>query len=187
MWRTKSVLEVKSIWRHCWKIAGGGWRPMSNAKTTCRSIKLRVIYNIISDRLKALGKAYKERKWVSNELKPRNIERQKTICEILLARQQRKKFLHRIVTSDEKCIYFNNPKCRKTVCDPGQPSTSTPKRNIRGKKAMLCIWWDQKGVVYHELSNEIWSNNHRESLPRTNYQFEPSITRKTTRIWNETA
>ena len=26
-----------------------------------------------------------------------------------------------------------------------------PKRNIHGKKAMLCIWWDQKGVVYHEL------------------------------------
>ena len=35
--------------------------------------------------------------------------------------------------------------------DPGQPSTSQPVRNIHGKKALLCIWWDQKGAVYYEL------------------------------------
>ena len=119
---------------------------MSNAKTTCRSIKLRVIYNIISDRLKALGKAYKERKWVSNELKPRNIERQKTICEILLAKQQKKGFLHRIVTGDEKWIYFDNLKRQKTICDLDQPSTSTPKRNIHGKKAMYLIGSERYSV-----------------------------------------
>ena len=72
---------------------------------------LKCAQSVISDRLKALGKVYnKEGKWVPYELKPRDIERRKTIYEILLARQQRKGFLHRIVIDDEKWIYFDNPK-----------------------------------------------------------------------------
>lgn len=125
--------------------------------------------SVISDHLKALGKVYKEGKWVPYELKPRDIEKRKTICEILLGRQQRKGFLHRIITGDEKWIYFDNPKRRKTICDPGQPSKSTPKRNIHGKKALLCIWWDQKGVIYHELlksGQTVTGDLYREQMIR---------------------
>jgi len=69
----------------------------------------------------------------------------------LLARQQRKRFLHRIVAGDKKRIYFDNPKRRKS-CDPGQFSTLTPKRQkYPRKKNNALYWWDQKGVVYHEV------------------------------------
>jgi len=34
---------------------------------------------------------------------------------------------------------------------PGHASTSTAKPKIHGSKIMLCIWWDQLGVVYYEL------------------------------------
>ena len=60
---------------------------------------------------------------------------------MLLARYKRKSLLHRIVTGDEKWIYLA----------PGEPSTSTTRPNRYGRKTMLCVWWDQKGVIYYEL------------------------------------
>ena len=70
---------------------------------------------------------------------------------MLLDRQKRKSFLHQIVTSDEKWIYFQNPKRKKSWVNPGEASTSTARPNRYGKKTILCVWWDQKGVIYYEL------------------------------------
>lgn len=103
---------------------------------------LAVAQSRIADRLKAMRKVYKAGRWVPYELMPRDVDRRKTICEMLLARQQRKRFPNRIVTGDEKWIYFASPKRKKNICDPGHSSTMTSKRNIRGKKAMLCFWWE---------------------------------------------
>ena len=44
----------------------------------------------------------------------RQMERRKNTCEILLERYRRKSFLHRIVTGDEKWIFFENPKRKKS-------------------------------------------------------------------------
>ena len=70
---------------------------------------------------------------------------------MLLARYKRKSFLHRIVTGDEKWIYFENPKRNRSWVTPGEPSTLTARPNRYERKTMLCVWWDQKGVIYYEL------------------------------------
>jgi len=112
------------------------------------SESLNVDESTISKRLKAIGFIHKQDYWVPYVLKDRDVERRLTMCELLLQRQNRKSFLHRIVTGDEKWIHYDNPKRKKSWVRPGQPSTSTVKRDIHGKKVMLSIWWDQKGVIY---------------------------------------
>jgi len=71
------------------------------------------------------------------------------------------------VTGDEKWIYFENPKRKRSWVTPGEPSTSRPNRYER--KTMLCVWWDQKGVIYYEL---LKPGEIVNTLPTTNDQFE---------------
>jgi len=79
---------------------GRGRYPIAkNAK------QLDVFQAAISMRLHAMGKVQKIGKWVPHELNDRQMERRQNTCQILRARQKRK-FLHRIVTGDEKWIYF---------------------------------------------------------------------------------
>ncbi|UYV79223.1 hypothetical protein LAZ67_17001623, partial [Cordylochernes scorpioides] len=88
---------------------------------------------------------------VPHELSERQQERRLVTCEGLLARHEKKSFLHRIVTSDEKSIHFSNPMRQKSWGLLGQFPKRKPRPNRLGKKAMLCVWWDQTGVVYFEL------------------------------------
>ena len=87
--------------------------------------------------------------------------------------------MHRIVTGDEKWIYFDNPKRRKTICDPSQPLTVKAEYPRKENNALYLMGSERCSVPQ---AVEIWSNSHRESLTRTNYPFEPSIARKTTKI-----
>lgn len=126
----------------------------------------------ISKRLHAMGKIQKEGKWVPHELTERQMENRRATSEILLLRHERKSFLHRIVTGDEKWIYFENPKRKKSWLSPGEASTSTARPNRFGKKTMLCVWWDQKGIVYYELlkpGETVNGHRYRQQLINLNH------------------
>ena len=73
--------------------------------------QLSVSQQAVSNRLRKIQKVGR---WISHELNERQMERRKNICEILLERYKRKSFLHRIVTGNEKWIYFENPKRKKS-------------------------------------------------------------------------
>ena len=122
----------------------------------------------ISKRLKDIGIIQKQGNWVPYELKPRDVELRLFACEQLLARQRWKGFLHCIVTGDKKWVHYNNPKRRKSCGYPGHGFTWTAKPN-HSSKIMLCIWWDQLGVVYYELlkmTETITGDRYRMQLMR---------------------
>ena len=78
-------------------------------------------------------------------------------------------FVHRVVTSDEKFVHYDNSKRKKSWGMTGHASTITARPDIHGAKVMLCIWWDQLGVVYYELSKlseTITEDRYRTQLMR---------------------
>uniref|UniRef100_A0A1I7X4X6 Mariner Mos1 transposase n=1 Tax=Heterorhabditis bacteriophora TaxID=37862 RepID=A0A1I7X4X6_HETBA len=50
-----------------------------------------------------------------------------------------------------KWTVYDNPKHTRSSVDPGPPTTSTTKLNIRSKTVFLCNWWDTKRVLFWEL------------------------------------
>ncbi|GFW92261.1 mariner Mos1 transposase [Trichonephila clavipes] len=113
--------------------------------------QLNVDQSTVSCRLKAMRKIIKIGRSVPHELMDRQQENRKLVCEMLLARYKRRSYIHRIVTGDEKWIYFENPKRNRSYVDPGKPSKSTARPNCFCCKTMLCIFWDQEGPIYYEL------------------------------------
>ena len=79
---------------------------------------LEVTQQAVSIRLRAMGMIQKQGNWMPYEMKPKDVEWRFFTCEHLIQRQQRKGFLHRIVTGDEKWIFYDNPKKKKYYAKP---------------------------------------------------------------------
>ena len=71
---------------------------------------LAVTQQTISKHLKAMGMIQKQRNWAPQELDSRGVKRRFFACEQLLQGQNRKGFLHRIMTGDDKWVHYDNPK-----------------------------------------------------------------------------
>ena len=115
----------------------------------------------VKTHLHMIGKSYKAGVWVPHELTEKNKAVRQSVCQALILKNNSDPFLQRIVTGDEKWIQYHNPKRQKQLLNPGEIPIPTPKPGLHPKKAMLCIWWDCRGVIYWELlgSNQTIDSN----------------------------
>lgn len=74
-----------------------------------------------------------------------------TIFKSLLLRHETEPFWKRIVTGDEKWVLYENPKRKNQWLSPGQVPIPTFKPGLHPKKALLCIWWDYRGIIHLEM------------------------------------
>ncbi|GBM06918.1 hypothetical protein AVEN_147855-1 [Araneus ventricosus] len=89
----------------------------------------------------------------------------KAACLALLRDQRKEKILGRIMTCDEKCVYYNNTSHKGGLSAPGESAGSVARRALNNKKVLLCIWWDCRGIIYKDclksgqtINSAIYSN-----------------------------
>lgn len=100
--------------------------------------------------LHKIGKNIRRSQVIPHELNESQKNRRKSDCEWLLHKFSRGG-LHKILTSDEKWIIYDNRKARGQWLSPLQLGVQTPRGNPHQKKTLLCVWWMASGVVHWEL------------------------------------
>lgn len=110
----------------------------------------------VARHLRQMGKVQKLGAWVPHALTDSQKCLRVSISASLLSRYQlatehHRPFLSRIVTGDEKWCLYVNKKQKKAWVSPTKQPRPRAKSEIHQTKVMLSVWWDQSGVVHHEL------------------------------------
>ncbi|KFD55948.1 hypothetical protein M513_03072 [Trichuris suis] len=112
---------------------------------------LGVNQSVVSRRLDAIGVIEEHGKLMQRQLDQSELNYRANFCLSLCSSEHMESFLCRIVTGCEKWIKFNNSRRGKRLEGKVKRITSTAERTVDEKKVLLCVWWDQEGVLYHEL------------------------------------
>lgn len=105
----------------------------------------------IEEILREAGKVWKKSKWIPHELTQAQKQKRIDVATALLNRNNETPFLESIVTGDEKWIPFKNPDHHNQWLSPGQAPSSTPTKDFRQEKRLLCVFWDRRHVIHWEL------------------------------------
>ena len=121
-----------------------------DARITQKEIasELGFAQSTVCEALKRLGIKYTSGKWMPHILSERNKCDRISKCASLLNRYQNCPFFDRLVTCDEKWIYYDNPSTRGAYVMPGERPPTKSKRALSNKKVLLCVFWDRQGIIY---------------------------------------
>lgn len=101
--------------------------------------------------LHSMGKVKRSSRLVPHELTPQQSAKRVEICKNLLNYPTDLRFYKKIVTCDEKWVYWRNPDTSGQWLSQGQTAFPVAGRGQFEKKSMLCVFWNYEGVIHHEF------------------------------------
>lgn len=127
----------------------------ANPRTTVRDLArdLGVTIGTISNHLREIGKSKKLDKWVPHDLNENQKNRRFEIASSHILRNNNDPFLDRIVTCDEKWIFYDNRRRSAQWLDHDQAPQHFPKPKLHQKKVMVTVWWSASGLIHHSFLN----------------------------------
>ena len=125
----------------------------ANPATSTRRLsgELGISKSTIASQLHKLGKVNTRCREVPHQLTPAQAQRRVDTCRQLLENPMDERWIKRVVTCDEKWVYFSNPDKENQWLEPGQMAEPVPKRDHLSRKAMLCVWWNFEGIIHFKL------------------------------------
>lgn len=102
--------------------------------------------------LKRRGKKWRKQREIPHDLTQQQMQKRAELCYRMWSCWRHNRLpLHKIVTHDQSWIFYDGRVCRKQWLSPGEAGEKVPKRDIHGKKQMLCLYWCMAGPLYWEL------------------------------------
>ncbi|XP_076044784.1 histone-lysine N-methyltransferase SETMAR-like [Oratosquilla oratoria] len=129
-----------------------------DSRQSTRELEQAIGYDhaTVARHLQKMGKVQKLGAWVPHTLKDNHKNQRVSISASLLSRhqvttEQHRSFLYCVITEDEKwCLYVNKKQKKAWVSSSKQPKPCV-KAKVHQAKVLLSVWWDQSGIVHHEL------------------------------------
>ena len=120
-----------------------------NPRTTVRELgeHFKVSKATVGRHMGLIGKVKKLDKWVPHELSEAQKQQRMEVSLSLFLRERGESFLDRVVTSDEKWIFYDNSKRSAQWLDKGETPKHMPKPALHPRKTMATIWWTAREVV----------------------------------------
>jgi len=123
----------------------------THASSRDMSVTLDCHHSTVCEHLRKLGFSKRKFRQVPHELTAEQAKRRIEVCKQLLENPLDERFFKRIVTCDEKWIYFRNHDTRRQWALSGQAVEPVAKRGRFEPKVMMCVWWNYHGVIHYEL------------------------------------
>ncbi|EYC28205.1 hypothetical protein Y032_0008g4 [Ancylostoma ceylanicum] len=108
-------------------------------------------HSTIADRLYALGYRRVMARWIPHELTDATRAARVSICQSLLLLPNRTDFLANVVTGDESWVRYHNDTRVAYWLPREEEPPAQPRPNPHARKALLCCFWDARGMLFWEL------------------------------------
>uniref|UniRef100_A0A5S6Q166 Histone-lysine N-methyltransferase SETMAR n=1 Tax=Trichuris muris TaxID=70415 RepID=A0A5S6Q166_TRIMR len=114
---------------------------------------LDLAHSTVHSHLRRMGKVKKLDTWVPHELTEKQKLTRQQMASSLLARNEVEPFLDRIVTHNDKWIFYDNRKRFGQWLDADARPCQVPRSNIQQKKIMVTVWWSMGGIIHYSYLN----------------------------------